>query len=79
MACPYRMLFHPTDDRGRTVPVPFALRPPLDERREIPAGEEVSFGMVLFGRAVDYLPLIIRVLEECGREGLGTGRAGYRL
>lgn len=37
-------------------------------------GEDITFGLVLVGRAIDYLPYFIVVLREPGAAGLGRGR-----
>jgi len=77
--CPYRLFFEPTDQRGLPIPSPFVLRPPRDLREEMLPGEEMILGMGLFGPAVRYLPLLVMVLDECGRRGIGRGRGRFHL
>lgn len=62
-----------------TAPHPFIIEPPLDTRRLYEPGEELKFGLVLIGRAIDYLPYFIYTFEELGRIGIGKGRGKYEL
>jgi len=85
-SCAYAYLFEtrpPPESRvlrtHEAVPRPFVIRPPLDRRTEIPAGEHLEFGLVLVGRAVGYLPYLLVVFRELGEVGLGRGRGKYAL
>jgi len=76
--CAYSYLFETRPPPGsqvlRThgaVPRPFIIQPPLDRRTEIPAGELLTFGLVLVGRAAGYLPHFLVVFRELGEVGLG--------
>ncbi|MBU1487356.1 CRISPR system precrRNA processing endoribonuclease RAMP protein Cas6 [bacterium] len=62
-----------------SAPHPFVIEPPLDNRREFGKEDELTFGLVLIGRAIDYLPYFIFTFEELGRIGLGRGRGKYFL
>jgi hypothetical protein len=84
--CAYAYLFETRPPPGsqvlrthEAVPRPFVIRPPLDRRTEIPAGEPLTFGLVLVGRAVGYLPYFLVVFRELGEAGLGRGRGKYTL
>ena len=61
------------------APHPFVIEPPLDPKREFREGEELTFGLVLIGRAIDCLPYFIFTFEELGRIGLGRGKGKYLL
>ncbi len=61
------------------APHPFIIEPPLETQRAYQNEEELSFGLVLIGRAVDYLPYFIYTFEELGRHGLGKGKGKYQL
>ena len=84
--CPYAYIFEtsPPQDAEvlRTyshVPLPFVIEPPLDTRTVYEPGETLDFGLVLVGRAINYLPYFIVVFRELGRVGLGRGRGKYTL
>ncbi|MDY6874660.1 MAG: CRISPR system precrRNA processing endoribonuclease RAMP protein Cas6 [Chloroflexota bacterium] len=84
--CAYAYLFETRPPPGsqvlrthEAVPRPFVIRPPLDRRTEIPAGEPLTFGLVLVGRAMGYLPYFLVVFRELGEAGLGRGRGKYIL
>lgn len=82
--CPYPYIFEtpspphisePLQRRFRQAPRPYVLDVPL-----VYAGEtELEVGLVLVGRAVDFLPYFIYVLEEVGKKGIGRARVPYRL
>jgi CRISPR-associated endoribonuclease Cas6 len=61
------------------APHPFILEPPMNNRKSYQKGEDLSFGLTLIGRAVDYLPYFIYAFEELGRIGIGKGRGKYEL
>lgn len=61
------------------APHPFVLEPPLDGRTEYSPGDPLSFGLVLVGRAVDYLPYFIFTFSELGKLGLGRNRGKFSL
>ena len=61
------------------APHPFIIEPPLDAKKEFKEGEELTFGLVLIGRAIDYLPYFIFTFKELGRIGLGKGKGKYLL
>ena len=61
------------------APHPFILEPAPDNQRTCEEGEDISFGLTLVGRAIDYLPYFIYTLDELGRIGIGKGRGKYEL
>lgn len=61
------------------APHPFILEPPMNNRKSYQKGEDLSFGLTLIGRAVDYLPYFIYAFEELGHIGIGKGRGKYEL
>ncbi|MDI6793139.1 MAG: CRISPR system precrRNA processing endoribonuclease RAMP protein Cas6 [bacterium] len=61
------------------APHPFIIEPPLDTKKEFREEDELTFGLVLIGRAIDYLPYFIFTFEELGRIGLGKGKGKYSL
>lgn len=81
-ACPYVYVFEtpppPQSEvltKYRAVPRPFVIEPPLDSRTAYQAGEQLSLGLVLIGRAVELLPLFIMAFRDMGAVGIGQ-RAG---
>jgi hypothetical protein len=84
--CPYAYIFETAPPPGaqalrnyENVPRPFVLEPPLENKTVYRPGETLTFGLVLFGQAIDYLPYFIVVLRELGETGIGKGRRKYRL
>ncbi len=61
------------------VPHPFILRPPDKDNRFIATGDRLDFGLILVGRAHEYLPYFILTIEELARRGLGRERGRCRL
>ncbi len=63
----------------KDIPRPFVIRPPLEDKGVYKKGEELSFEMVLIGKAIEYFPYFVFTFEELGRRGLGKGRGRYIL
>ncbi len=61
------------------APHPFVIEPPIEEKRIYNSENELSFGLVLIGRAVDYLPYFIYAFEELGSIGIGQGKGKFKL
>ncbi|HEY65293.1 MAG TPA: CRISPR system precrRNA processing endoribonuclease RAMP protein Cas6 [Caldilineae bacterium] len=63
--------------RGNTPVRPYAIEPPLPDRHNgrppfhYNPGETFSFGLTLFGMAVNLLPYLILAIPEMGRVGVG--------
>ena len=84
--CPYTYIFEtpPRDAAGwfaryPAVPHPFIIEPPADDRTAFAAGDPMTFGLVLVGRAIEFAPYFVVALREMARTGLGRGRARWRL
>lgn len=61
-------------ERGRDVPRPLIIQPPLG-LRDVQAGEQMAFGLKLVGqRAGAALPLLVQAAEQAAAEGFGQGR-----
>lgn len=85
-ACPYGYIFETSPlaeaEVLRTfseIPRPFIIEPPDDRRTFIPAGERLSFHLILIGQGMPYLPYFVAVFRELGRIGLGSSQGRYRL
>ncbi|MEK6410285.1 MAG: CRISPR system precrRNA processing endoribonuclease RAMP protein Cas6 [Acidobacteriota bacterium] len=50
-----------------------------DRPRRFNIGDELRFGLVLVGRAIDYLPFFLHAISEMAYRGLGAGRAAFEL
>lgn len=63
----------------KTAPHPFIIEPPLERRHVYTPGTELTFGLILIGKAIYYLPYFIFTFDELGRIGIGKGKAKYEL
>jgi CRISPR-associated endoribonuclease Cas6 len=50
-----------------------------DRPRQFNIGDELRFGLVLIGRAIDYSPFLLHAISEMAYRGLGAGRASFDL
>ncbi|NWF51994.1 MAG: CRISPR system precrRNA processing endoribonuclease RAMP protein Cas6 [Nitrospirae bacterium] len=62
-----------------SAPHPFIIEPPSEKRHGYSPGTELGFGLILIGKAIDYLPYFIFTFDELGRIGIGKGKAKYEL
>ncbi|OPY80051.1 MAG: hypothetical protein A4E65_01679 [Syntrophorhabdus sp. PtaU1.Bin153] len=65
--------------RYTSIPHPFVIEPPPETNRVYQPGDEISFGLILIGKAVDYLPYFVYTFEEMGKTGIGKRRGRYSL
>ncbi len=88
--CAYAQIFETPiepDDRRDTPPflagVATAPHPYLFEPRsqaaELPAGGELSFDLILFGRAIAYQGRALDAIAAMAKAGLGAGRTSFAL
>lgn len=84
--CVYTYVFETPPPEGSEIlrkyphaPHPFVIEPPLDEREVFQPGEELRFGLVLIGKALDYLPYFIYSFDELGRIGIGRRKGKYEV
>ncbi len=84
--CPYKVVFEPSPPAGserlaknQDIPRPFVFRAPHTNQTRFQKGEAFEFGLVLIGRAVDYLPYFVLSFRELANEGLGLNRAKCAL
>jgi hypothetical protein len=85
-SCPYQAVFEPSPPPGadrlsknQDIPRPFVFRAPQTDRSRFEQGERFEFGLVLIGRALDFLPYFVLSFRELAREGLGLNRARCTL
>lgn len=77
--CPVASLvatLNPQADRGRDVPRPYAIVPPAGDKRRYEPGESLTFGLTLFGQALNLFPYLVMALRQAGPGGLGRKRPG---
>lgn len=84
--CVYSYVFEtpPSSDtkimrKYRAAPHPFVIEPPPERKRIYKPGDEIEFGLILIGRAIDYLPYFIYTFDELGRIGIGKGIGKFAL
>lgn len=63
----------------KRLPHPFVLRPPLTRTRLIRPGDTLDFRLILIGRAIEFLPYFVLVLQTMGELGLGQDRGACSL
>lgn len=61
------------------APHPFIIEPPAERRMGYKAGDEIAFGLILIGKAVDYLPYFVYTFDELGGIGIGKGKGKFEL
>jgi len=65
------------------MPHPFIFEPPHTlpdrHRQAIKRGEELGFGLILIGKAIEAAPYVIYAIDEMAYGGLGAGRGRFTL
>jgi len=61
------------------APHPFIIEPPLEKQTGYKPAEEITFGLVLVGRAIDYLAYFIYAFSELSSIGIGRGKGSFEL
>lgn len=65
---------------GADAPHPFVLEPPMTERQHFHPGSTISYGLTLFGSAIDKLPFFVYAFMILGENlGIGRGRGRFKL
>ena len=85
-SCPYKAVFEPSPPPGadrlsknQDIPRPFVFRPPQTRQTRFEKGERFEFGLVLIGRALEFLPYFVLSFRELAGQGLGLNRAVCEL
>ncbi|MBA2287468.1 MAG: CRISPR system precrRNA processing endoribonuclease RAMP protein Cas6 [Ktedonobacteraceae bacterium] len=74
LVCPVSAIVAPLREehpRGRDIPRPYIMLPPLGTARRYAPGETLIFGITLFGSIVQLLPYIIMSVTMLEKDGLG--------
>jgi len=87
--CPVSALVAPLREehpRGRDIPRPYIVLPPLDSAKRYEAGQRLTFGLTLFGSIIQLLPYVMLSIELLEVAGLGRklqehngGRGRFRV
>jgi len=84
--CIYSWVFETPVPKGAEMmrnytaaPHPFVIEPPLRDQKVYQAEDVLPFGLILIGKAIDYLPYFIYAFEELGRIGIGKGKGKFQL
>ncbi|MBT8763265.1 CRISPR system precrRNA processing endoribonuclease RAMP protein Cas6 [Desulfohalobiaceae bacterium Ax17] len=56
------------------IPHPFVLCPPLGKERLVKRNARLVVGLTLIGKAIDYLPYFVLVMEALGNQGIGADK-----
>jgi CRISPR-associated endoribonuclease Cas6 len=85
-SCPYKTIFEPSPPPGadrlsknQDIPRPFVFRVRDTQQSRFEKGQRFEFGVVLIGRALDFLPYFVLSFRELASEGLGLNRARCTL
>lgn len=83
-SCIYTNIFEPPPrdhalQKFSQVPGCYVVEPPPVGQKKLAAGDKLSFCMVLWGKALEQLPLIILAWQRAGRQGLGRDRITAEL
>ena len=73
-ACPVSTLVAPLREenvRGRDIPRPYVILPPLEGARRLAPGERLTFGLTLLGTIIELLPYLLLVTNALEAAGLG--------
>ncbi len=78
-SCLYTNIFEPPAKHHRLqklsqAPGCYVVEPPPVGQQKLKAGETFSFDMVLWGKALEQLPLIIYAWQRAGQQGVGKNR-----
>jgi len=88
--CIYPFVFETAPSAGsklesqQNAPHPFTLESPIGEQesgkhRILAPGDTLTFGLTLYGRAIEHLPYIVFAIHGMAENGLGAGRARFDL
>ncbi len=61
------------------IPHPFIIEPPEEAQRIYNPEDNLSFNLILIGRAASFLPYFIYTFDELGSMGIGKKKGKYRL
>lgn len=78
--CLFARLFlekeNPTDKKLPSIPYPYVIEPPFDNKTFYKANEQFEFSLVLFGNIWELLPFLVYAFEIMGTKGIGRSNDG---
>lgn len=84
--CAYSYIFEGKPPENRSfmrlypnIPQPFVLNINFDGRQKVAQGDKFSFGLKLFGRAIDFFPYVAYSIFELGKSGLGKNKVKFEI
>ncbi len=84
--CVYTYIFESYSPDGanilgkvNSIPHPFIIEPPEEEKQRYLPGEAFPIGLILIGEAIQYLPYFIYTFDLLGKNGIGRGRGRCQL
>ncbi len=85
-SCPYKAVFEPSPpgdadrlSKNQDIPRPFVFRAPQTQQTRFEPSQRFEFGLVVIGRALDFLPYFVLSFRELAAGGLGLNRAKCNL
>jgi hypothetical protein len=73
--CAYSYIFQTTDIAD--IPRPYVIEVPFSEKRNYKKSEVLIFNLILFGKAIEYIPYFVFSFIELGNKGLT--KANYKF
>lgn len=83
-SCLYTNIFEPPPkahslQKFSQVPGCYVIEPPAVGQKKLETGDKLSFSMVLWGKALEQLPLVVMAWQRAGQQGLGRERVQAML
>ena len=85
-SCPYTAVFFSIDkndndmlSKVETIPNPFVILSPMDQKTHYDEGEELRFYLTLFGKAMSYIHYFIHAIAEIENLGIGADRNKFKI
>lgn len=76
----YRYFFEPHSDKGYSLPLPFVLLPPLDNKETYAPYDQFHLELTLIGEATDHYAIVQGAIEYLGAVlGLGYKKGKFKI
>lgn len=84
--CPYFNIFEnkyftekPLLKTGSSIPHPYIILPPLDEKRKFEKDETLEFEITIIGKWSETLPYFLLTFQEIGKSGIGKNKSKFEI